>query len=76
MSSRLVQVGDAHAVIVDRALLDRLGISAETALEVTADGASLRITPRFSVAEHRQRVRAAAEHVLTKHQATFEKLAL
>ena len=42
----LTRVGDRLAMVLDDALLARLGITAETAMTVTEAGGSLLITPR------------------------------
>lgn len=47
----------------------------ETDLEITTDGRALHIVPRRTDEDRRRRVKAAADHVLTKHKKTFEKLA-
>jgi antitoxin component of MazEF toxin-antitoxin module len=75
MIKRLTRVGNSQAIMIDEALLDLLGITTETDLEITTEGRALLIVPRLTEAERRQRVKAATDKVLTKHQTTFEKLA-
>jgi antitoxin component of MazEF toxin-antitoxin module len=75
MTKRLTRVGNSQAIMIDKPIMDLLGITMETELEITTDGRGLHITPRLTEAERRRRVKAAADHVLTKHKKTFEKLA-
>lgn len=75
MTKRLTRVGNSQAIMIDKPIMDLLGITMETDLEITTDGRALHIVPRMTDAERRRRVKASADHVLTKHKKTFEKLA-
>lgn len=74
MTKRLTRVGNSQAIVIDKPILDLLGITAETDLEITTDGKGLHITP-VGTAERRQKVKAAASRIMKKHRSTFEKLA-
>ena len=42
----LTRHGNSLALVIDKPILDMLGIGAETPLQITTDGASLIISPR------------------------------
>ena len=75
MTKRLTRVGNSQAIMIDKPIMDLLGITMDTDLEITTDGQGLHIYPKVTPAERRARVKAAADHVMTKHKKTFEKLA-
>jgi antitoxin component of MazEF toxin-antitoxin module len=75
MIKRLTRVGNSQALVIDKPILDLLGITMETDLEITTDGTGLHIVPRVTESDRRRRVKAAADQVMTKHRKTFEKLA-
>jgi antitoxin MazE len=75
MTKRLTRVGNSQAIMIDKPVMDLLGITMETELEITTDGRGLHIVPRGDAGDHRRRVKSAINHVLTKHKKTFEKLA-
>lgn len=59
---RLIKVGDLHALVIEKSLLDALHIGEETLLEISAEGHRLVITPcRDQV---RQKKVAAILHML------------
>lgn len=74
MISTLTPLGDELALVIDRALLERLNIGAETPLEVTTDGLGLVVRPVG--AGHRARVLELAERVMAVHEETLRRLAL
>lgn len=45
MIKKLTRSGNSLALVIDKALLDELGIDAETELEVSSDGEVIVITP-------------------------------
>jgi antitoxin component of MazEF toxin-antitoxin module len=75
MTKRLTRVGNSQALMIEKPILDLLGITMETDLEITTDGRALHIVPKLTVAQRRRRVKEAIGHVMTKHRKTFEKLA-
>ena len=48
MEKRLTKTGNSLALVLDRELLDRTGISADTLLEISTDGDVIVITPKRS----------------------------
>lgn len=45
MVKRLQKHGNSHALVIEKSLLDALGIQPDTQLEVTVSGQSLVLTP-------------------------------
>ncbi len=45
MIKRLTKVGNSHALVIDKPLLDAMGIDAGTPLQLTVTGSSLIVTP-------------------------------
>ena len=75
MTKRLQTIGNSAGVIVDKPILDLLGITAETDLELTTDGRSLIITPRLSADSRGRKLARVQQRTLKNHQGTFRKLA-
>ena len=79
MTRTLEPIGNGLGLVIDQPMLNRLGITATTPLEitVTSDGKGLLIRPAGHSEEedHKARVRSAAERVTQTHYETFKKLA-
>jgi antitoxin component of MazEF toxin-antitoxin module len=74
MVKKLHAIGNSYGVIIDRALLDSLGIKRDTLLDISTDGKALTIRP-LDETSHKARVKRAAARVSQIHQETFRKLA-
>jgi antitoxin component of MazEF toxin-antitoxin module len=74
MSKRLTKIGSSHGIIVDKPILEMLGITEETDLDLRTDGQNLIVVPRRS-AEADATFKAAYRHVATKHRSVLKKLA-
>jgi antitoxin MazE len=74
MTKRLQSIGNSAGIIVDKPILDLLGITAETDLELTTDGRSLIITPRLSADARSRKLAKAQQRTLKNHEGTFRKL--
>ena len=72
MTKRLQTIGNGAGIIIDKPILDLLGITAETELELKTDGESLIITP---LGERAHRVAKVQARVLRKNERTLRKLA-
>jgi antitoxin component of MazEF toxin-antitoxin module len=72
VAKRLQAIGNSAGIIIDKPILDLLGITAETELELKTDGERLIITP---VRDRAQRIAKVQARVVRKHQRTFQKLA-
>jgi antitoxin MazE len=75
MTKRLQTIGNSAGIIVDKPILELLGITAETELELTTDGRSLIITPRLTPEARRQKLARIQKKTLKNHETTFRKLA-
>lgn len=73
MSKRLTRIGSSHGIIIDKPILDMLGIAEETDLDLRTDGRNLIVVPRRSPDEE-EAFRAAYRHVAVKHRSVLRKL--
>ncbi len=73
MIKNLTAIGNSLGLIIDRPILDLLGITRDTPLEITTDGVGLTIRPAQKT--HADSVRLAADRALDTHALAFEKLA-
>jgi antitoxin MazE len=71
MVKTLSAVGNSLALIIERPILDLLGIDKETPLQIKTDGASLIITPL----DKKKRVREAVTRAMKVHEKTLRELA-
>ncbi|MFT3745102.1 MAG: AbrB/MazE/SpoVT family DNA-binding domain-containing protein [Pyrinomonadaceae bacterium] len=74
MRKNLTAIGNSLGVIIEKPILDILGVSRDTELEVTTDGKRLIIEP---VAEpsRESRIRELTKGIISSHEKTFRKLA-
>ena len=72
MKKKLSAVGNSLGIVIEKPILELLGINRETELEMTTDGQRLIIEP---VKQRRQRVTASTHKVMDAHDETFRKLA-
>ena len=70
---KLTPVGNSLGLLIDRSVLDLLGIDRDTTLELTTDGRAIIIRP--SDQAYLERVRTSARKVMTAQRATVKKLA-
>jgi antitoxin component of MazEF toxin-antitoxin module len=81
MVKTLQPIGNSFGIIIDRPILDLLGITTTTRLEleVAPDGKGLMIRPIEDGGDadqgHRKRVRKAVARVTKIHRKTLKKLA-
>ena len=74
MVKTLRPMGNSYGIIIDRPIMDLLGIEPDSQLEVTVQDGGLLLRP-VSVKDHKDRVRAAAKRVTTIHRAALKELA-
>ncbi len=74
MTKRLQAIGNSAGIIIDKPILELLGITPETELELSTDGQRLIITP-VSEKSRKGRVARLQARVLAAHEKTFRKLA-
>ncbi len=75
MVKRLQAIGNSSGVIIDKPVLDLLGITAETDLDVSTDGERLIITPIPADTARAGKIARAQARTLAAHTHTFRKLA-
>jgi antitoxin MazE len=71
MRKKLSAVGNSFGLVIDKPILELLNIDRDTELEITTDGERLIIEP---VKAGKKSLRASAEKIMNKHDATFRKL--
>jgi antitoxin MazE len=74
MVKTLRPMGNSYGIIIDRPIMDLLGIEPDSQLEVTVQDGGL-LLRTSSVKDHKARVRAAAKKVTTIHRAALKELA-
>ncbi|HHY92412.1 MAG TPA: AbrB/MazE/SpoVT family DNA-binding domain-containing protein [Firmicutes bacterium] len=74
MIKTLTTHGNSAALIIDKPILELLGITLNTPLEISTDGRSLIVSP-LPEAEREARFRTALEKINQEHGATLRKLA-
>lgn len=74
MLKRLVKTGNSMAVVLDKELMQRVNITADTQLEVSVSGDAIVLTP-VRDPERVARFRSAAERVNLKYAGAFARLA-
>jgi hypothetical protein len=74
MIKKLSAVGNSLGLIIERPILELLGITRDTPLEIKTDGVGLIIRPAPEVSDP-ERVIAAADEAMDAHDETFRKLA-
>ncbi|MGQ9532462.1 MAG: AbrB/MazE/SpoVT family DNA-binding domain-containing protein [Desulfotomaculales bacterium] len=74
MIKTLTAHGNSAALIIDKPILELLGITMETPLKITTDGRSLIISP-LPDAERTTKFRRALDKVNAEHASTLRRLA-
>ena len=74
MIKTLQKHGNSQALVIDKALLDAMGITPETPLQVTVSGNSLTITP-VNVGAGREAAAAFMQKIRPKYGEMLKKLA-
>lgn len=73
MKKKLSTVGNSLALIIERPILEILGIDKDTELEIKTDGEGLFIRPVRK--SHEERVARSSEKMMETHDETLRKLA-
>ncbi len=72
---RLTKHGNSYALIIERAILELLGIDSDTMLQIsTPDGSSIVITPIKNAAQKRK-FSSALKKINKKYSRTLKRLA-
>jgi antitoxin component of MazEF toxin-antitoxin module len=70
---RLTAIGNSFGLIIEKPILDLLGIDRDTDLDMQTDGDGLIIRPLKGARS--RRLKAASKEVMSAHGETFRKLA-
>lgn len=73
MQKNLTAIGNSLGIVIEKPILELLGITKDTPLEMKTDGERLIIEPIRPARE--KKLRAAAQRALKNHDETFRKLA-
>lgn len=74
MRKNLTTIGNSLGLIIEKPILDILGFTRETDLEMTTDGHRLVIEPVRST-DQAEQVRSITKKLIKSHEKTFRKLA-
>jgi antitoxin MazE len=74
MEKRLTKTGNSLALVLDRELLDRTGISADTVLDVSTDGDVIVVTPKRNKGRA-EKLRQAMARADARYSGVFRRLA-
>ena len=74
MRKHLTVIGNSLGIIIEKPILDILGFSRSTQLEMTTDGKRLVIEP-VENSDRSERIRSLTRDVIKTHEKTFRKLA-
>lgn len=74
MQKRLTKIGNSLGIVLDRPLLEKLGVDAETDLEVSTDGSVILISPVRSKRRD-AKLKRVTERVFDAYAGAFKKLA-
>jgi antitoxin component of MazEF toxin-antitoxin module len=73
MIKKLTRIGDSIALVLDKRMLEELGLDANAEVEVSTNGQVIVITPRRSSARERL-FRDAADKVNRRYAGLFKRL--
>jgi antitoxin MazE len=75
MIKTLRSMGNSYGIIIDRPIMDLLGIEPNTQLQVTTQDGALVLRPIKETNNHKSRVRRAANKMATVHKRALKDLA-
>ena len=74
LTKRLTRHGNSLALVIDRPILEILGIGEDTDISIRTDGRCLILTP-VKDADRRERIRRSGEKVHSKYAKALKRLA-
>jgi antitoxin MazE len=74
MRKKLTKTGNSLALVLDKPLLDRVGIDASTPLEISTDGQVIVISP-VRARRRTARLKRVVEEVHRRYSGAFRRLA-
>lgn len=72
MRKKLTAIGNSVGLIIDKPILELLGLDKDDEVEIRSDGKRLVITPKTP---RRKALIEAARRIMKKHDKTFRRLA-
>lgn len=75
MVKALTQIGNSYGIIIDRPIMNLLGISPETHLEVTVQNGGLLLQPVKDAGDRKSRVHKSAGRMGKIHRQSLKELA-
>jgi len=75
MVKLLRAMGNSYGIIIDRPIMDLLGIEPNTLLELTVQDGGLLLRPVVETNDHKTRVRQSANRMATVHHKALKELA-
>jgi len=73
LKKKLVKHGNSYAIIIDKPIMELLGITPDTELDVQVIGSKMEIEPVYT--ELPEDIKESYERVKSEHYNTFKKLA-
>jgi antitoxin MazE len=73
MTKKLARLGNSVGIVIDKPILELLGIDPDGEVDITTDGERLVITPHRKTT--RARARDIGRDVMRAHRKTLDKLA-
>ena len=74
MRKKLTRTGNSLALVLDRPLLEAVGIDAETTVEVSTDGDVIVVTP-VRAKKRAAKLASALEEINARYAGVFKRLA-
>lgn len=74
MKKNLTVIGNSLGIIIEKPILDLLGISKETQLEMITDGRRLILEP-VKQEDRAEKIKSATRRVMKNHDQTLQELA-
>ena len=75
MIKRLRKVGNSNALVLDKAIMELIGLEENGQIQLTVSDGSLILTPVNPRPLNRERFEAALEHVVRERRETLKRLA-
>jgi antitoxin MazE len=74
MGKRLTKTGNSLALVLDREILEKTGITAETTLDISTDGDVIVVTPKRTKARA-EKLRQVMTEADSRYSGVFRRLA-
>jgi antitoxin MazE len=74
VKKRLKRIGNELGLILERPLLERLGINAQTELDVSTDGSVIVIAPK-RLTGAQKKLKKVSDEIFERYAGAFKKLA-